>query len=54
MNITHMNFPFTYALVSRSLRYQAFSKRSYLAPIVALIRYECLYQHGGIYLDFKT
>lgn len=25
-----------------------------MAPVASLIRYETLYNHGGIYIDFKT
>lgn len=54
-NITKENFPITFSLVERSLKYQNyFPGRSLIAPIVSLIRYEILYNLGGIYIDFKT
>ena len=43
-----------YNLIRRSQEFQKSSKRNYNAPIAALMRYELLYHHGGIYMDFKT
>ena len=53
-NITVKNFPITHALIWRTLEYQKSLPRSYSAPVASLIRYEAMYNHGGIYFDFKT
>ena len=53
-DITPTNFPLMYSLINRALRFERTSSRSLKAPITALIRYEALYHHGGIYFDFKT
>lgn len=52
-NLTKQNFPLTDNLIKRTLQYQQSSKRNYNAMIADLLRYEVLYSHGGIYIDFK-
>ena len=53
-DITPVNFPIMHSLISRSLKFEKTLDRSLKAPIAALIRYEILYHHGGIYFDFKA
>lgn len=55
-HITAENFPITYSLIHRTLEYEKTKteERSFKAPISAMMRYEAIYQHGGIYVDFKT
>ena len=43
-----------YSLINRALSFERKFDRSLKAPISALLRYEILVHHGGVYFDFKT
>ena len=53
-DLTPKNFPISFSFMQRSFVVNEQSSRSYIAPITALMRYEILYNHGGLYMDFKT
>lgn len=53
-NLTFYDFPMSYAYVARTLEYEWASKRSYHPWIQALVSYEALYNHGGIYLSLNA
>lgn len=44
----------SYALVAGTLEYEWAYEKSYHAWVQALISYEVLYNHGGIYLSLNT
>lgn len=52
-DLSRENFPLTYEMAHRALERTKESPTSYFAMAADLLRYESVYAHGGIYMDFK-
>lgn len=52
-DITPQNFPVTYQVVQRTFEHHKDSARSFFTLAADLLRYELIFRHGGLYVDFK-